>query len=145
MIPTNILERIEKRLAPALANYPIAALYAFGSAISGTNHRASDVDMAVVFGNEDVPEEERLRVLDEITATAEQQLGIGQQRADVSDLERLPLPLRFRIIQQGKLAYCQDMARLRHEQLRTTALYHDALPAIKAANQRFLERTSTEI
>ena len=122
----------------ALADLPVDFVYLFGSQATGRAHDESDIDVAVAFSRQPTDNEYAL-VLSALCKT----FGVSYRQLDMGDFDRLPLPVRFRVIRDGKLIYLHNVLRHRDAVLRTTAFYHDEQPMIEQLNRVYFARKET--
>lgn len=100
----------------------LVAAYLFGSLAEETDHRQSDVDVALLL-LQDTDQETALQVRLRVMADLER---VCQRPVDVVILNRAPPLLRFQVIQRGQvLATRDDEARCLF-QARTMSEYYDA-------------------
>ena len=74
----------------------VIALILFGSAARGQQRPFSDIDLCIVAAG-DTSEEERLDLK-----------SYGSRKIEIHLLDELPLAIRFRVVREGKLAFCKD-------------------------------------
>lgn len=87
-------------LAASLEEYPLSLAMLFGSRATGTTGELSDLDVAVAFGD-DVPEDRRFALLDEMTAALTRETGF--EAVDLVDLSTVgPYP-GYEIVSEGLL------------------------------------------
>lgn len=87
-------------LAATLEEYPLSLAVLFGSRATGTAGEMSDLDVAVAF-EEDVPEDRRFALLDEMTAEITSETGF--EAVDLVDLSTVgPYP-GYEIMSEGLL------------------------------------------
>ncbi len=109
------LEKIIKNLK----NKPeIVAVYLFGSYAQGTQTVRSDVDICVITANE---------------ITHEAEVDIGSMYSDDIDLvlfKNLPLPLKFRVLREGKELFVIDERKLAFIKSKIIKEYLDYEPVL---------------
>ncbi|MGH7573497.1 MAG: type VII toxin-antitoxin system MntA family adenylyltransferase antitoxin, partial [Gemmatimonadota bacterium] len=117
---------ILEAIARTVSSRPeIAAVYVYGSAARGEATPLSDVDLALLFV-EDQSERERRELLAQITGDLARH-GAGP-RLDVRDFEDLPLTVQGRVLAEGALVQSNDdVRRVRFETL-VRMQYFDFLP-----------------
>lgn len=132
------VNKIKQVLSEVLAKYPVDFVYLYGSQAKGQTHTESDVDLAFGLGKnvKDADEEVIFEVLPRIA----DKLHIPYEMLDIQDYDRLPLPVRFRVVRDGKLIYCVNIPEHRKKTLKTIARYHDEEPFFTQATQAFFER-----
>jgi predicted nucleotidyltransferase len=122
--PDESVERI-------LADVGIRFAYLFGSRASGAARANSDADVAVM------PERD-LGLLERERLAARLTTALGVPDVDVVSLDRAPLELRGRIVQEGALVYSADEpARVAFE-VRTRSEYLDFLPTLEKLQRSYL-------
>lgn len=99
----------EERIAQVMKETPeVIAAYLFGSAARGETDHFSDVDVAVLL-EDDLPKERRWdiegRLLDQLFRI------VGQDKADVVDLQRAPMWFQRVVITTGRLIYERDQQK----------------------------------
>lgn len=109
---------------------PLVAVYFYGSAARGRVTPLSDLDLAVLFG-QDVPEDRRWRFLPGLASSVARSLAEGGAEApdvEVHDLGSLPLAVQGRVLTEGVLVLStEEVRRVRFEEL-TRRRYFDFLP-----------------
>jgi predicted nucleotidyltransferase len=119
----------------ALAGAGIAFAYLFGSRATGRHHAGSDADIAVMGRHP-------LRLLEEAALAQELASALDVPAVDLVDLNRAPLRLKGRIVQEGELLFSSDEpARVAFE-VRTRSEYFDFRPTLDAHRRRFLQRVA---
>lgn len=123
------LDRLRSAVSAALRDVPhVAAVYAYGSRISGRPLPQSDLDLAIVLTG-DAPRDEPLfaeRLAVRIAAELKNGVELDAHVAD-----DLPLPVRGRIVTQGILVFERDpVCRVAFETA-TRRLYFDFLPLLE--------------
>jgi len=96
----------EERIAQVMKETPeVIAAYLFGSAARGETDHFSDLDVAVLL-EDDLPKERRWdiegRLLDKLFRI------VGQDKADVVDLQRAPTWFQKVVIKTGRVIYDRD-------------------------------------
>ncbi len=112
-------ERLRERL---LREEDVLVAYLFGSQARATAGPLSDVDVAVLLGDDvDIGR----RHLDLIAAVAD---VVGLDAADVVVLNEAPVPLGYRVLRDGRLLFSRDdLARI-HHYVQTVDRYLDTAP-----------------
>ena len=102
----------------------VVCVYLFGSAGAGKTHKASDVDIAVLFG-QDMPQQERsqrgLLIMDELSRILDKDI-------DVVVLNNANSFLKFQVIKNGLRVYEDKERRSRAFEARAIVEYLDFLP-----------------
>ncbi|MFQ6047688.1 MAG: nucleotidyltransferase domain-containing protein [Gemmatimonadales bacterium] len=121
--------RLRSALTAVLASMPqVAAVYAYGSRVSGRSVSLSDLDLALVLADDVAGEDplfaERIaaRIAAELRTTVE---------VDAHVAETLPLPVRGRVVTQGVLVFERDPVRRLRFETDTRRLYFDFLPLLE--------------
>ena len=99
---------MELRAAVTAACHDVVGLQAalvFGSALRRPD--PGDIDLALLWA-EGVSTEDRWRVGNRIAGEIEQQLRATGLNVDLKDLRALPLPLQYRVLQEGQAVYVSD-------------------------------------
>jgi predicted nucleotidyltransferase len=128
------LERIRKALSRAVtAVSEIAAVYLYGSQVSGNALPSSDIDLALVLSVDSVPDDPLFaeRVASRVAEELETSLEV-----DAHVVDTLPLAVLGRIVTTGVLLFERDASRRVEFETSTRRLYFDFLP--------FLERDARE-
>lgn len=132
------INKIKQAFEEILPKYPVDFAYLYGSQAKGQSHMESDIDIALGLGKKvkDADEE----VIFEILPIISNKLDIPSETLDIKDFNRLPLPVRFRAVRDGKLIYCADIEQHRKKTLDAVAKYHDEESFFETAAQKFFER-----
>jgi len=128
------LERIRKAVSRAVTGVPeIAAVYLYGSQVSGNALPISDVDLALVLSVDAIPDDPLLaeRVAIRVAEELETSLEV-----DAHVVDRLPLAVLGRVVTTGILLFERNPSRRVEFETSTRRLYFDFLP--------FLERDARE-
>ncbi|WP_406676305.1 type VII toxin-antitoxin system MntA family adenylyltransferase antitoxin [Moorella sp. ACPs] len=97
---------LEERLREALIKREeIEFAYLFGSHARGTANKLSDVDVAVFLDKLRLPPVGPYGYKSELLVAMRQQL---REPLDFVILNEAPLPLRYRVLRDGKLLFCRD-------------------------------------
>jgi predicted nucleotidyltransferase len=99
----------------------LAIVWLYGSRAKGTYQQDSDYDFAVAFNTfpDDgwekrlQPEELKFKWLEKLK----------ESNISIVDINNIPLPLAYSIIQQGKVIYCGDTLRLAREENRISSMW----------------------
>lgn len=122
------MEPLEQRVLDAVAGVPeVAILLVFGSRARGESREQSDLDIAVLpkpaaGGGES--ESRRRHELQKALAVALAELAPAG-RVDVVFLDEAPDTLRQRVMEQGRMVLCRDVAAWRALRVRTMKEYGD--------------------
>jgi len=89
--------------SPAFEDHKVKLAYLFGSRARGTFRPDSDYDYAVLFGR-------NTSVLDEVelTMSLAERLKVPVDLVNVVALDSADLSLAYRVLKEGRLAYCED-------------------------------------
>lgn len=121
----------EQSLEQVLRDADIRFAYLFGSRASGQGHQRSDADVAVMPTTEP-------GLLERAGLAADLARALEVPDVDVVLLDRAPLELRGRIVQEGQLIYSTDEpARVAFE-VRTRSEYFDFLPSLREIQRSYL-------
>ena len=111
----------------------VAFAYLFGSRATGRHCTGSDADVGIKV-------ERPLRLLEEVAQALASALDVPA--VDLVDLDRAPLRLKGRIVQEGQLLFSADEpARVAFE-VRTRSEYFDFRPTLDTHRRRFLQRVA---
>lgn len=133
---------IKEALAKVLPSHPVAFAYVFGSQASGKIHPESDLDLC--FGLLPPYPENFADLHDELLMKINALLPIRTEKLDISFFHRLPLPVRFRVIRDGKLLYLKQPLEHRLRAVQTIARYHDEEPFFRKAAEAFFTRMAAK-
>lgn len=109
---------LDMGLEKLLQKFPIKLFYIFGSFAKGTNHKNSDLDIAVLLEGE--PDSFiKLELLDEL-------VGIFKtDTIDLTILNNADEVLRFQVIKYGKVLYMKDLTTKVTFETKTMSEYVD--------------------
>ncbi|WP_338832777.1 hypothetical protein MHLNE_14920 [Moorella humiferrea] len=129
---------LEERLRKALiTRQEIIFAYLFGSHARGTANKLSDVDVAVFLDELRLPPVGHFGYKSELLVVMRQKL---REPLDFVILNKAPLPLRFRVLRDGKLLFCRDVrARITFHE-KTMRDYLDFRPLQKIQEQVLYKR-----
>jgi predicted nucleotidyltransferase len=108
------------------ARKEVLAIIIFGSVARGRARPFSDIDLCVVTRSH-LPEHVRLDLQ-----------SFGSRKIEVNIFSQLPLPVRFRVIREGRLVYCEDRLALHRIIAETTRQYLDNSLRIRRHSLRAL-------
>ncbi len=134
--PDNLVDTLRQCLPQIVSGLPIQLAYLHGSAARGEATSSSDVDIAIVCGEETSPHQ-RLRLMLDVSAELYRQTGITE--ADVRVINDAPLVFRGRVACEGVLLYAHDRARQIEFETRTRDEYFDYLPFHRRLQAAFLK------
>jgi predicted nucleotidyltransferase len=117
-VPADLLDRITD-LAEHYENLSVVWLY--GSRAKGTSQADSDYDLAVAFNT--FPEDEWDKRLQPEELKSDWSATLGTDKISIIDINNIPLPLAYSVIQQGRVLYCKDPLRLSREELRIGSMW----------------------
>ena len=113
----------------------VAFAYLFGLRATGRHCAGSDADVGIRV-------ERPLRLLEEVALAQALASALDIPAVDLVDLDRAPLRLKGRIMQEGKLLFSADEpARVAFE-VRTRSEYFDFRPTLDTHRRRFLRRVA---
>ena len=100
----------------ARENSGIVVVWLYGSRAKGTAHRRSDYDLAIAFQCfiDNDPIERRLRP-ECLALDWQQALGLHDFQLSIVDINQVPIPLAWEVIQANKVLYSCDDNRLWQE------------------------------
>lgn len=122
-------------LQQVMAEYGVRFAYLFGSRATGRHRPDSDADVAVMTS---AP----LSLLTQAALADRLSDLLGVPAVDLVDLERAPLTLRGRIVQERQVLYSVDEPGRVEFEVRTRSEYFDFLPTHERHRRRFLERVA---
>lgn len=138
---SRILTRLRAVLPSILARYPVDAAYVYGSVARGTVTPFSDVDIALLLTTP-LPPYEALKV--ELAIQGDIEAACGLSPVDVRAINKAPLIVQGRIVQQGVLLYERDRARRIAFEVATRKRYFDFVPVARRLRDAFLQRVHRE-
>jgi predicted nucleotidyltransferase len=115
----------------------VKVAYLFGSTATGRARQGSDVDIAVLLDGE-------IGLLEQEVLADRLARGMKVAEVDLLVLDRAPLELRGRVIQEDHPIYSSDEPRRMEFEVRTRSEYFDFLPTLQEHTRRFLERVARE-
>jgi len=115
---------------------PLRLAVLFGSAAGDTRHPHSDVDVAVVPLDPDLPLSAELR----IQTTLEQRLGLP---VDLVRLDRAPMLVRWEVARTGLPLVAEPPNAWPRFVARAAAQHADEGPALRRAAERFRQRLAS--
>ena len=97
----------------------IMIVWLYGSRAIGNAHHTSDYDLAVAFGSfiKDDPIEKRLRP-ECLALDWQKALGLHDFELSIVDINQIPIPLAWEIVQADTILFCRDKNRLWQETMR---------------------------
>jgi hypothetical protein len=117
------LKRVESALADTTRTEPaVLAAYVFGSVARGTAGPLSDIDVALLVDSG----ADHQAVCDRMGDALSRQLGTS--RVDVVSLSDAPIPLRYRVVRDGRLVTHRDARSLERFIVETVLHYLDFKP-----------------
>ena len=101
------------------AHDAVLGLILFGSVARGCARPFSDVDLCIVT-EKNIPDAVRMELL-----------SYGSETIDVSIFADLPLPIRFRVVKEGKILFVKDPLTLHRIKTATVREYLDYEPFLR--------------
>ncbi|OGT90064.1 MAG: hypothetical protein A2286_03445 [Gammaproteobacteria bacterium RIFOXYA12_FULL_61_12] len=125
--------RLKRACQLAQADEGIAILWLYGSRARGDARPDSDYDFAVAFNDFLTSDPLEARLRPELLALEWQNaLALPEGALSVIDINRVPIPLAWNVIQEGSLLFCRDERRLIQEEQRIwSRMELDILPALR--------------
>lgn len=109
-------------LASVVSKYNAVAVYLFGSQVDGGADAMSDVDIGVIFGDQEISLDDLLFLQDDL------QRLFGPAPVDLVLLEKAAITVAYKAISQGELIYSKcDQSRTDFEE-RVIRSYQDFAP-----------------
>jgi predicted nucleotidyltransferase len=126
--------------AEALRELGVAAVWLFGSMVTGATHTHSDADVALLLTDEAPPPSlrERGRVSDLLAR------ALGQPDIDLVVLDEAPLELRAAVIGQGRLLAQPDAPRRVRFEVETLSQWFDVREALRTQDRAYVARTARQ-
>jgi len=106
--------------------------YLFGSLVKGKEGPLSDVDIAVCFKREKIPEERY-----DLAFQIKQLLGVDD--VDLIVLNRAPIELKYRVIRDGRLIFFESVETKVEFEAEVLSQYGDYLPVLERQRGEILE------
>jgi predicted nucleotidyltransferase len=101
------------------AHDAVLGLILFGSVARGCARPFSDVDLCIVT-EKNITDAVRMELL-----------SYGSEKVDVSIFSDLPVPIRFRVVKEGRVLFVKDFLSLHRIRVDTVREYLDLEPLIK--------------
>jgi len=117
-VKTSVIQQISKLVEQ---DDNVAVLWLYGSRAKGTEQAGSDYDFAVAFNQ--FPEDAWQRRLQPELLCQSWQDILSNSKISVVDINLIPLPLAFSVVQQGKVIFCRDSMRLIKEEGRISSMW----------------------
>ncbi|MCM8779320.1 MAG: nucleotidyltransferase domain-containing protein [Candidatus Omnitrophica bacterium] len=132
----NTMEDLKEKIREFCEKSGIIFVYLFGSSVEDQGNLSSDLDIGIY-----LEDPEGICLLE---LHSEFSKIFCRDKIDIVVLNKVSLLMQFKIIQKGKLIYCQDeLKRIRYE-TKIMSLYHDRRYYYKRHIQRSLERIAKE-
>ncbi len=122
-------------LHDVLSRHRVAVAYLFGSRPSGTARAHSDHDVAVLFATS--PD------LWEVGALQTDLVTVLGTPVDLVELDRAPLELRAKVVQEGRLLFSADEPRRVAFETATRSRWFDYRPVLRELTAAYLHRVAT--
>lgn len=116
---TAELEKIRAYLA---AEPAVEVAWLYGSRAVGLEDASSDYDLAVALDRARLGGLEPASYLDDLAYHLQQRLSVPVSMVDIN---RVPVPLAYNIISQGRVLCCRSDLRLRAEEQRVWSLWEE--------------------
>ncbi len=136
-------EKLKQLAQELLVKKPVAFAYVFGSVVSGNTDSQSDLDIALGFA-QGVDAEKKDLILYELQSYIARKMNISDAKIDLKIFDQMPLTLRFRVVQSGKLIFLKDILAHRVQAVNAIKMYHDEKPFFDMANKAFFARYALE-
>ncbi|MFN2287417.1 MAG: nucleotidyltransferase domain-containing protein [Chromatocurvus sp.] len=108
-------------LRKLLADNPIIEVaWLYGSRATGLDSHDSDYDVAVALVPDQLRLQERQPFLEDLAYHCRQKISA---QVSLVDINRVPVPLAYNVINQGVVLFCRSDFRLRAEQQRVWSLW----------------------
>ena len=108
-------------LRKLLADNPIIEVaWLYGSRATGLDSHDSDYDVAVALTPHSLQAEQRQMLLEDQAYVLRQEISA---QVSLVDINRVPVPLAYNVINQGVVLFCRSDLRLRAEQQRVWSLW----------------------
>jgi predicted nucleotidyltransferase len=133
----NPIKPLGDHAAGIFSNYPILFTYIYGSVANGTQHKYSDLDIAVYIAHPLSPKE----CLDlELSLSLEIDVALKHRiESEVRVINNLPLVIKGEIVTGGILIYCiRDEVRIDFE-TQVRKAYFDFLPVLDRYRHTYRE------
>ena len=102
------------------SNQAVEVAWLYGSRATGLDSRDSDYDIAVALTPHSLQAEQRQMLLEDQAYVLRQQI---LAQVSLVDINRVPVPLAYNVIDQGVVLFCRSDLRLRAEQQRVWSLW----------------------
>jgi predicted nucleotidyltransferase len=124
------------RLLDVLAGHDVAVAYLFGSRAAAVAREDSDHDVAVLFGHD--------ATLGEVGALQAALVGALGTAVDLVELDRAPLELRAKVVQDGRLLLSIDESRRVGFETATRSRWFDYRPVLEELTRAYLHKVATD-
>lgn len=115
----------------ALAQAGVRFAYLFGSRVTGAATERSDADVAVM-------PSAALGLRERTCLATELASAVGVADIDLVVLDRAPLELRGRVVQEGRLIYSVDEPARVSFEVQTRSAYLDYLPTLRSLQRAYI-------
>jgi len=144
---SSLVKQLQEKLGDIFSNDKrIVAVYLFGSTVDVSTHQrtdlhSSDIDLGLMI---DRKSEKSFTISEEMELEIKIEDALPAERFDLVWLNKVPLPLQFRIISLAKLIYIgNDDIRCEMEE-RIMQEYYDFLPRLNEFNKEYFEALKRE-
>src|SRR4030043_458427 len=113
----------KEKIKKVAEEYQLIDIYIFGSQVSGFQREGSDFDVAVRFKNDLPKKDKRARVYANLFS--ELNLCFKNKKLDLVFIQEVPLHFQFKIINEGRIIYTDNLEDSLNFQERTANYYRD--------------------
>ena len=111
--------------------------YLFGSKVTGTSNKLSDVDIAIYLDRHNMPKSSPYGYKSDLIVEMEEELG---EEVDIVILNEASLFLAYNILKEGQLIMCRSDEKRTEFHFRVVRDYLDFKPFIQVQNYYLKER-----
>jgi len=137
----DIIEVLKDKLAPLFQKSGVILAYVFGSTVKGEIGPLSDIDIAVLF-----PEEEKMPMTKSCELNyyaAAELLGDENEKVEIGPLNNQALSFCYEVISTGICIYGREEDRVKYE-VSILSQYLDFMYLARKYNQAFIENLLKE-
>lgn len=125
----------ERTIETIMRDAGAVVAYLFGSRAAGRARDTSDIDIAVLFDRD-------VGLLEQEDLTARLAGALEAPDVDVVVLDRAPLELQGKVIQEGRVIFSADEARRVAFEVRTRSMYFDFVPYLRSHTRSLINRVA---